>query len=274
MVETTKRKKIGLALGSGGWRGLAHVGVLKVLEKNGITVDYISGSSIGSLVGGLYAYFGNVSEIEKIAESIGYRDLYGALSDPMAHLGVLKGNKLVKFFERYVKDTKIEELKIPFIAATTNILTGEPVYLEKGSLATAIRASISIPLVLAPINIDNNKLVDGGNTVPVPTEILRERGADIVIGVNLYGNIFPLTAALVGEMKLNAREIFRLSYQMLLNQMAKENLEHADIALNPKIPEHSFNIFKNFVKEKGTVAVGEQAMEEQLEKLKGLLSAD
>ena len=97
-------------------------------------------------------------------------------------------------------------------------------------------------------------------------------GADVVIGVNLYGNIFPLTAAMEGQMKLNAREIFRLSYQMLLNQMARENLEHADIALNPKIPERSFNLFKNFVKEKGTVLVGEEAMAGEMGRLRGLLS--
>ena len=266
-----KKVKIGLALGSGGWRGLAHIGVLKVLEKNGISIDYITGSSIGALVGGLYAYYGNIGELEKIVDNIGYLDMFHALSDPRAELGLLKGNKFVAFLENYLRGAKIEDLKIPFKAATTDILTGETVYLDGGNLATAIRASISIPIVLAPVDINGKRLVDGGNSTPIPTEEVRRMGADIVIGVNLYGNIFPLTAAMEGQMKLNAREIFRLSYQMLLNQMAKKNLEDADIALNPKIPEGKFNLFKNFVKEKGTVLCGEEAMAAEMGRLRGLL---
>ncbi|KKS02123.1 MAG: Phospholipase, patatin family, partial [candidate division WWE3 bacterium GW2011_GWC2_41_23] len=152
-------KKVGLALGSGGWRGLAHIGVIKVLEKNGISIDYITGSSVGALIGGLYAYYGSVDELEKIVENIRYRDMINALSDPRAELGLLKGNKFVAFLEGYLKGAKIEDLKIPFKAATTDILTGETVYLEKGNLATAIRASISIPLVLAPVEIEGRKLV-------------------------------------------------------------------------------------------------------------------
>ena len=270
-MNVAQGKKVGLALGSGGWRGLAHVGVIKELKKNGVTIDFIAGSSVGALVGGLYAYYGNVADIEKIVENIRYRDLFKALGDIRSNLGLLKGNRLVTFFNSFVHDAKIEDLKVPFTAVTTNILTGESVYLDKGSLATAIRASISIPLVIAPAEIEGNKLVDGAATVPVPTEIVRKMGADIVIGVSLYGNIFPFTEAIEGKIKLNAREVFRLSYQMLLKQLAKENLDHADIALNPKIPEKSFNIFKNFVKEKGTVAIGEEAMKEQMGKLLELL---
>jgi len=266
-------KKVGLALGSGGWRGLAHIGVLKSLEKNGIHIDYITGSSVGALVGGLYAYYGNIGEIEKILENIGYRDIFNAVSDPKAELGLLKGNKFVTFMEGYLKGAKIEDLKIPFKAATTDILTGETVYLEKGNLATAIRASISVPLVLTPVDIEGKKLVDGANSSPVPTEEVRRMGAGVVIGVNLYGNIFPLTAAVEGGMKLNTREIVRLSYQILLSQMAKENLRYADIALNPKIPENSFNLFKNFAKDKGTVLVGEEAMGAEMERLRGLLES-
>ena len=266
-------KKVGLALGSGGWRGLAHIGVLKALEKNGISIDYISGSSVGALVGGLYAYYGNIGEIEKILENIGYRDIFNAVSDPKTELGLLKGNKFVTFMEGYLKGAKIEDLKIPFKAATTDILTGETVYLEKGNLATAIRASISVPLVLTPVDIEGKKLVDGANSSPVPTEEVRRMGAGVVIGVNLYGNIFPLTAAVEGGMKLNTREIVRLSYQILLSQMAKENLRYADIALNPKIPENSFNLFKNFAKDKGTVLVGEEAMGAEMERLRGLLES-
>ena len=266
-----KKVKIGLALGSGGWRGLAHIGVLKSLEKNNIPVDYITGSSIGALVGGLYAYYGEVSKIEEIIAGIRYQDLFRFLSDPMADLGLLKGNKFLQFLEFFLKGVKIEQLKIPFKAATTDILTGETVYLGKGNLATAIRASISIPLVLAPVTIDGKKLVDGGNSTPVPAKMAYQMGADLVIGVNLYGNIFPLTAAIEGKMKLTTREVFRLSYQMLLNRMAVENLDDADIALNPKIPEGKFSLFKNFVKEKGIVSCGEEAMDAKMGMLRQMM---
>jgi NTE family protein len=264
-------KKVGLALGSGGWRGLAHIGVIKVLEKNGISIDYITGSSVGALVGGLYAYYGNVTELEQIIENIGYFDLLRAVSDPKANLGLIKGIKIVEFLETFLHGAKIEDLKIPFKAATTDILNGATVYLDKGSLATAIRASISVPLIFAPVDVEGKKLVDGANSAPVPTEEVRRMGADVVIGVNLYGNIFPMTAAMEGQTKLNAKEVFTASIQMLLNQMAKENLRWADVALTPKIPEKNFNIFKNFVKEKGTVLAGEESREEEMGKLRGLL---
>ena len=116
-----KKVKIGLALGSGGWRGLAHIGVLKSLEKNNIPVDYITGSSIGALVGGLYAYYGEVSKIEEIIAGIKYQDLFRVLSDPMADLGLLKGNKFLQFLEVFLKGVKIEQLKIPFKAVATDI---------------------------------------------------------------------------------------------------------------------------------------------------------
>lgn len=272
MTAISTNKKVGVALGCGGWRGLAHIGVLKSLEKHGVRIDYIAGSSVGALVGGLYAFYGGISELEKIVDSIGYRDLARSLSDPTVKLGLLKGGRLVEFLEKHLQGAKIEDLKVPYKAVATDIITGESIFIDKGSLSKAIRASISIPIMLAPVPIENRKLVDGGVSMPVPTKVVREMGADIVIGVNLYGNIFPMTEALDNNaIRLSAREIFRLSYQMLLNKLATENLEEADIALNPKIKEGSFNIFKNFVREKGTVKCGEEAMDEAIVDLKKLL---
>lgn len=271
------RKKVGLALGSGGWRGLAHLGVIKVLEENNIPIDYICGSSIGALMGGMYAYFGNVDKIIEIVNGIGYRDLLTVLSDPFSRLGLIKGKKIIDYLDGLVKKAKIEDLKIPFIATAVDIVSGETIYLDKGSLASAMRASISIPLVFAPVEMEGRKLMDGGNSTPVPTRRVRMMGADVVIGVNLYGNMFPLGEEYIASedekhvKKLGPKEILELSYRIMINELAKHNLNEADIALNPRVSERGLDLLLISYRTGDAFEKGKEAMVEKIEALKKLL---
>jgi len=180
-----KRPKIGLALGSGGSRGLAHIGVIKALEENNIPIDFVAGSSIGTMVGGFYAAGLSIKEIEKIALSTTWRRVFSVLFDPHLKQGLIGGEKLKTFIEDYINGKKFEDCKIPFVAVATDLKTGEVVVLNKGEMAQAIRASVSIPLVFKPVKINGRILADGGLSAPVPVEIARNMGADIVIAVNL-----------------------------------------------------------------------------------------
>lgn len=264
-------KKIGLALGSGGWRGLAHIGIIKTLKKEGIPIDFIAGSSAGALVGGLYSYYGNTSDIERIVKSLNYRSLYGMLFDPAKKSGLIDGRKYVRLLEKYIGDAKIEKLKIPFTAVCSDLFDGTPVGISSGKLSEAIRASSSIPIIFKPEMINGRFLIDGGNSMPVPTKIVRDMGAEIVIGVNLYGNIFPFKMEYLKKEKINSVAVTRISYQMMLNSLAKENMKGADIQITPEIFEGNFNIFKNFVNNQTTVEDGERAAEKIISSLKALL---
>lgn len=266
------RKTVGLALGSGGWRGLAHIGVIKVFQREGLPIDFIAGSSAGALIGGLYSYFGSTGEIEEIVKKLNYRSLYGILFDPARKLGLIGGKKYVEFIEKYTGDVRIEDLKVKFTAVCSDLIQGSAVGIARGKLSEAIRASSSIPVIFRPELINGRMLVDGGNSMPIPTKIVKDMGADIVIGVNLYNNIFPFDIDEVKRQKLTSMGVTRICYQMILENLAREDLRDADIIINPKITEGRFNIFKNFIeRQEATIKDGEKAAEKIIPKLKKLL---
>jgi len=253
------RKTVGLALGSGGWRGLAHLGVIKELEKEGIPIDYIAGSSAGALIGGLYSFFGGTKEIEDINRKLDYRSLYSILLDPVRGPGLIGGRKYLDFLEERVGDARIEDLKIKFTAVCSDLLEGDAIGIASGKLSTAIRASSSIPIVFKPAVINGRLLVDGGNTMPVPVKIVREMGADIVIAVNVYSNIFPFKNEYIKGEKLNYMDITKISYQMMLAELARENVKEADFVINPRILEGDFSLFKKFVNNPEAIEEGRLA---------------
>ncbi len=266
-----KRKTIGLALGSGGWRGLAHLGVIKEFKKQNIPIDFIAGSSVGSLVGGLYSYFQDTQKIEEIINSLNYYSLYKILAEPGKATGLLKGKKLVNFLETYVGEVKIEDLKTNFVAVCTDLFKAKEVLLNKGKLSTAIRASSSIPLVFNPVKDKDRFLIDGGVITPVPTKVVRQMGADIVIAVNLYNNIFPFDLNELKKPKVTSFLVSRLSYQMVLYHLSLQNCLQADLVINPKIWEGDFSLFRKFVNNKATTLNGEKAARKIIPNLKKML---
>ncbi|MBU2493199.1 MAG: patatin-like phospholipase family protein [Bacteroidetes bacterium] len=185
-IEQRKEElKIGLALGSGAARGITHIGVLKAIEESGIKIDYISGSSIGALIGGAYAMGMPVEEIENIALKTNWKLMVKIFSPTISLSSLVNSNYLSEFLSTLFGNKTFDDLKIPFSAVTADIQTGEMVVLERGDLLSAIRASISIPILFSPVTIGRHKLVDGGLVNPTPVDVVKKMGMDKVIAVNL-----------------------------------------------------------------------------------------
>ena len=258
-----KRPKIGLALGSGGSRGLAHIGVIKVLEENNIPIDFIAGSSIGAMAGGFYASGLTIKKIEEIALSTNWRRVFSVLSDPSLKRGLIGGEKVKTFIESHIDGKRFEDCKIPFVAVATDLKTGEIVILDKGEMTQAIRASISIPLVFKPIEINGRTLADGGLSAPVPVEIARNMGADIIIAVNLdkhYCN---------EKWSPGWYDIANDSLNILRHHLAFLNTASADIVIEIDVGK---SYWYQFVNGKDKILAGEEATERILPQLKALIS--
>ena len=179
MVE---RKKVGVALGSGGARGMAHIGVLKVLEENNVPIDFLAGSSIGAIIGALYSKSPNAKIIEKKAQNINWRKIFDYT---FPKKGLIKGEKIKKILEESLEDSQFKDLAIPLWITAFDLEGNQEVVFHKGDVIKAVRASISIPGVFVPVENKGRVLVDGGLVDPLPTEVLRRNGADIVIAVNV-----------------------------------------------------------------------------------------
>ncbi|HNS34248.1 MAG TPA: patatin-like phospholipase family protein [bacterium] len=257
-----KRPKIGLALGSGGSRGLAHIGVIKALEENNIPIDFVAGSSIGTMVGGFYAAGLSIKEIEKIALSTTWRRVFSVLFDPHLKQGLIGGEKLKTFIEDYINGKKFEDCKITFVAVATDLKTGEVVVLNKGEMAQAIRASVSIPLVFKPVKINGRILADGGLSAPVPVEIARNMGADIVIAVNLDKHYCD------EERETGWYDIANDSLNILRHHLALSNVANADIVIEINVGK---NYWYQFTNGQNKILTGEKATKEVLPKLKEMV---
>lgn len=261
------RKKIGLALSSGGARSLAYIGIIKTLEKYHIPIDFIAGSSGGALMGGFYAKDKGIGKLEKITKQMGVRDFLWAFSDPRFNSGVLKGEKVVKFLEKYLGEAKIENTKIPFKAVATDLISGKPYIFETGLLSQAIRASCSLPFLFQPLKFEDKLLIDGGASIPVPVEVVKKMGADIVIAVNLYA-IPKITAQKAQPMGII--DIMRSSANLVLHYLADEQAQKADIVINPQVPITSFTMI-DFIRPNNFVKIGEEATEQAMPAIKKLM---
>ncbi len=176
--------KIGLALGGGAARGWAHIGVLKALLKAGIRPDIIAGTSIGAVVGGCYVA-GHLDELEDFARELTRRRVLGYLDFNLTGTGLITGQRLCQRLEKHLGDCKIEDLNRRFTAVATEIGTGHEVWLSRGNLVEAVRASYALPGVFRPVKIDGRWLFDGALVNPIPISVCRALGARYVIAVNL-----------------------------------------------------------------------------------------
>ncbi|MCD6375891.1 MAG: patatin-like phospholipase family protein [Caldisericaceae bacterium] len=182
--------KIALVLGSGAARGLAHIGVLKALEKEGIPVDLIVGCSMGAMVGGAYAAGLNSQQIEEIACETNWKRVVQLLFPKrFSRSGLLDGQRVEEFLLSLLGEEAIENLPRKFACVATDIRDGEEIILNSGSLVNAIRASISFPFLFQPVKLNGNYLVDGGVVNPVPVSVAREMKADLIIAVNVTPSV-------------------------------------------------------------------------------------
>ncbi|MCG6194769.1 patatin-like phospholipase RssA [Leptospira sp. FAT2] len=178
-----RRKKVGLALGSGSARGWSHIGVIRVLESYGWKPDIICGTSIGSLVGAFYAA-DKLDRLEEWVQTLEWKDILGFMDISFGG-GILGGRKLFDFFEKEFKDLKFDHLTKKFGAIATDIDNGSEIWLREGSVPEAVRASISLPGIFSPVKREDRWLVDGGLVNPVPVSLCKAMGAEFVIAVDL-----------------------------------------------------------------------------------------
>ena len=209
MNKLRRKPVVGLALGSGSARGWAHFGVLRALREAGVSPDIICGTSIGSLVGATYAA-GEMDAFESWVLGLGKRKVFGFMDFNLGG-GLLKGEKIIEFWrENFVQET-VEQLGTPFGCVATDLQTGAEVWLRKGSIAEAVRASIALPGLFTPVMREGRLLVDGGLVNPVPVSLARAMGADIVIAVDLNADIMRRhmkpVAMSESELNLHAREL-------------------------------------------------------------------
>jgi len=187
-IDTQHKPKIGLALGSGSARGWAHIGVIRALAEQGIEPDIITGCSIGSLVGAAYAK-GELDKLERWVRQLQWKEIVDLMDISFLGGGFLKGDKLIEFFKQRTRDINIEDLTISFGAVTTDLDSGREIWLQNGSLLDAVRASIALPGLFTPVEREGRWHVDGGLVNPVPVSLCRAMGAEIVIAVNLNGDV-------------------------------------------------------------------------------------
>jgi len=189
-MGTAKNKTVSLVLGSGGARGLAHIGVIKWLDEHDFEIISVSGCSMGALVGGIYA-LGKLDEYEHWVRAITRRDMLRLLDLSFDGDGLVRGERIIETLKDLIGDCRIEDLPIRFTAVAADIKREKEVWLNSGSLFDAIRASISIPLFFKPAEINGDKLVDGGVLNPVPIAPTVYDDSDLVIAVNLDGKPDP-----------------------------------------------------------------------------------
>jgi NTE family protein len=252
-----KRKKLGVALGSGGPKGLYHIGVLKTLIKNRIPIDYIAGSSIGSWIGAYYALYRNVDRLEELTNGRKFEKLVSMLEFSL-NGGLIKGDKFELLIKDWLKDARFVDLKIPFRAVTTDLITGEPVIFRSGKLAPILRASMAVPGAFAPVVHQNRILTDGGISNPVPCDIVRSMGADVILAVDLNGISEKRHRHKVKYDK-NIGDILGMAINILYYHLAIELTKDADFVLRPELQKYASWKDYFFENEGGKIiAIGER----------------
>jgi len=254
------KPKIGLALGSGSARGWAHIGVIKALEENGIEVDVVAGTSSGGVVGAFYA----ADAITILEESL---KNFKSLKDTIAHLdlgigsgGIITGKRWwKKFLESYLPVHNFDELKKPFGVVAVDLVTMQEVHIVKGELMPAIRSTIAVPGFFSPFEYNNYKFVDGGILNPVPVDLARRLGADVVIAVDL--NSRPETI-----IPSSMREIFLRSIEIMQHRINSDNkiFYKPDVIIEPDLDDISF---LDYHKHQVAIAEGYRATIEKMEEI-------
>jgi NTE family protein len=227
-LKRKENKTISLALGSGGARGYAHIGVIETIEKKGYEIKSIAGSSMGALIGGLYAV-GKLEEYKQWVLNLDYYDIYKLLGISLVDGGLVDAEKVFDKIKTFIGDVLIEELPIQYKAVATELNTQEIVVFEKGKLIDAIRASIAIPTIFIPVYKDDKILVDGGVLNPLPLNLISQDETDLKIAVNLDANIKNTYTIEIPKKQLSREEILYNQFNDLLNK--------AESLLPKKLPQ-------------------------------------
>lgn len=253
-----KRPKVGLALGSGGARGFAHLGAIKVLKEEGIPIDLIAGSSMGALVACFYGVGIEISSLYKLSRAF-KRKYY--LDFTVPKMGFISGNRVKEFIKVFTHGKNLENLSIPVGVVATDLLTGEKVVFKKGPIANAVRASISIPGIFVPEKYNGRILVDGGVADRVPVSVVKEMGADIVIAID------------VSRVKSNAEissifDVIMQSIDILQNEIVIHRENESDIMIRPPVEIYSSRAFTNIEE---IISIGEEETKKYIGQIRDVI---
>ncbi len=285
--------KLGLVLGGGGARGLAHIGVLKALDEYAIKISAITGCSMGAIIGGLYAYFENALQVEEFILDAMKNPEFArldieSLSDNMQSINKSSLEKLGEYIKtrihaisafgrlsyfdsgaaddiyNAIPDIPVENLKIPFSAVATDLISGEEINFTSGSLRMIIKASSAIPGVFPPVGIGDYLLVDGSASESVPARKVKEIGADRVLAVDVTKSLK------ISKPVNNILDVLYRTEDVTSYQLSKIRLTEADLVISPQVKELSW---ADFDRAKEIIELGETAAKENLDRIKRLLSA-
>lgn len=277
--------RLGLALSGGGARGLSHIGFLKVLEREGIHIHSIAGTSMGSVVAAAFARGMPLAELEQEALSAAnMRSMMGMVTLTGANRGLVDPVKVKTVLSRFIpEDLRFESTHIPLAVCATDLLTAAPVTLNEGPILPAVIASCSVPGMFPPVDLHPYRLVDGGVLNNLPVDLVRDMGADRVIAVDVQANPFLTTAVNREDQKQNnsiklplhfplaLKDIF-LSASIMIAYMTGERLKAApaDLYLRPAIPPE-INMFTGFNRARDLIAVGQALAEESLPAIREMI---
>ena len=252
--------KIALVLGGGAARGFAHVGVIRVLEQEKIPIHMIVGTSVGSLIGALYASDPNSFNLEWLSFTIEKDDIFD-YSVIYSKMGPVQGERLEKFVQTKVKAKTMEQMKIPFYAVATDLNEGNTWVFEKGSVAKAVRASSSIPGIFQPLELGGKMYVDGGVTDNLPVDVARAKGADIIIAVNISKNIRnPQVNTLI--------DVIMQSINIMGRELCTYKSRGYDVLIEPNVGDVGMT---DFTQKKRLMDAGIQAAKQAIPRIKKLM---
>ncbi|MBI5078666.1 patatin-like phospholipase family protein [Candidatus Saganbacteria bacterium] len=251
------RRKVGLALGGGVARGIAHIGVLKVLNEYNIPIDCVAGTSSGALVGAAYAAGMEVSLIEQVSLHIQWKDL---LKFTLFRPGFVSGRAIEELVEKYIGDKDFSELKTPFAAVATDINSGEAVVIGEGKVPKAVAASSAFPGFVAPEEAKGRFLIDGGISSNVPVDAARALGAEFVIA----SDVVPGKS--VHRLPHDPMQVFGRSLDMILKKLSREEALRADVLIELEMEKDIWHLDLSSAKQ--LIAAGEVAAHRAINKIR------
>ncbi|MFM7801300.1 MAG: patatin-like phospholipase family protein [Limnohabitans sp.] len=255
-----KIPKLGLALGGGAARGFAHIGVLQVLEEEGIKPSLVVGTSAGSVVAAFYASGKTASQLQWLADTMD-ESQFTDWANPFTGRGMLRGEALGKYVNSQLNGMKIEDLKMPLGIVATDLRTGDGILFQRGDVATAVRASSAVPSVFEPVRIGGKDYVDGGLVSPVPVRYAKQMGADIVLAIDISSR--PEDARTSDLLK-----VLLQTFSIMGKSISQLELAQADVVVRPALPDVGS---AEFSARKKSIEAGRAAMRQALPQLKALL---
>jgi NTE family protein len=282
-LRRRRPRKVGLALSGGGARGLAHIGVLKVLEQENVPIDLLAGTSMGGVIAAIYATGVPAREMEETAQHLSSpRQLLTLVDRTLPRRGLLQGRKVIDYLARWLGELTFDQLNIPLALVAADLNGCQKVILREGLVLDAVRATIAIPGLFAPLERDHQLLIDGGLIDNLPVDVVRQMGANVVIAVDIATD---QEAVILFAKELHRRrfvpnglvdlvEVLWRSVEFLTTEVNRRVQEESppDLLIHPTIPA-GVTALTGFTRAAETIAAGEQAAREALPQIRALLGS-